>query len=127
MENGYREDLTIDRIDGDKGYELSNCRWATLQEQGQNKRPPYTFKDRDDSMLTFIDGEGKTKTEWCETYHTSLSAVHYRMKTYDLPFEEALVMPKARRGRPRKYEENAQEELKFPLKDDTISAESNII
>ena len=38
MANGYREDLTIDRIDVNGNYEPSNCRWLTNEEQQLNKR-----------------------------------------------------------------------------------------
>lgn len=32
------EGCTIDRIDGSRGYELGNCRWATAAEQRRNRR-----------------------------------------------------------------------------------------
>ena len=38
MANGYRDDLSIDRIDSNKGYSPQNCRWATMAEQNKNKR-----------------------------------------------------------------------------------------
>lgn len=38
LANGYREDLTIDRINNDEGYEPNNCRWASYVEQRHNQR-----------------------------------------------------------------------------------------
>lgn len=38
MAHGYADDLSIDRIDNDRGYSPDNCRWATDDEQRHNKR-----------------------------------------------------------------------------------------
>lgn len=37
MRAGFRFGLTVDRIDGSKGYSPENCRWATMKEQSNNK------------------------------------------------------------------------------------------
>jgi hypothetical protein len=39
------ENHTLDRKDGDKDYTLNNCRWATRQEQAQNRK--YCFLSLD--------------------------------------------------------------------------------
>lgn len=37
-ENGYSDDLTIDRINVNGNYEPSNCRWIPMSEQYKNKQ-----------------------------------------------------------------------------------------
>ena len=42
MSNGYKDNLTIDRLDSDGDYTPSNCRWATYYEQNIKLRTPST-------------------------------------------------------------------------------------
>lgn len=42
--SGYKQNLTIDRIDNNKGYYPTNCRWATIAQQNRNKTNLIKYK-----------------------------------------------------------------------------------
>jgi len=85
--NGYNEDLTIDRIDVNKGYSPSNCRWTTRLGQGSNKR--------NNRYLTLND-ETHTFSEWCRMKGFSKSLLEHRLQN-GWSVEEALTIPKGER------------------------------
>lgn len=48
ISHGYSDNLSIDRIDNDKGYSPENCRWVTMADQNKNKRCPNGQKIKED-------------------------------------------------------------------------------
>lgn len=55
IENGFKEGLTIDRIDNDGNYEPNNCRWVDYYVQANN---------RSNNHLITVDDETHTLSEW---------------------------------------------------------------
>lgn len=54
MNNGYKEGLSIDRIDNNKGYSPDNCRWATSFERCHNRRGSFMLR-YNDTWLTVTE------------------------------------------------------------------------
>ena len=57
INNGYSDDLTLDRIDVDGNYEPSNCRWVTQKDQCNNTHR---------NIVVTINGETHTLKQWTE-------------------------------------------------------------
>lgn len=57
LANGYADNLTLDRIDNNKGYYPENCRWATPKEQSNNKRNNlvYTIKGKTQTLKQHVE------------------------------------------------------------------------
>lgn len=81
LSNGYKEGLTIDRIDSNKNYEPSNCRWVDAKTQANNT-----------SRNHFIsyNGETHTMSEWSEIKGIKYSTLRSRINDYNWSIEKAL-------------------------------------
>ena len=55
--NGYADNLTLDRINVNGNYEPTNCRWVTVKEQQNNRR---------NNRIIFYQGERYTLTQLSE-------------------------------------------------------------
>jgi hypothetical protein len=70
MKEGYCDDLTLERIDTNGNYEKSNCKWATREEQSNNKR---------NNHLVTYNNETKTVTQWSRIFNIKVSLILSRL------------------------------------------------
>lgn len=60
LENGYKNNLQIDRINNDQGYYPNNCKWSTHSENASNTRRN-RFVEIDGQILTLSQVSRKYK------------------------------------------------------------------
>ena len=81
VESGYRDDLTIERINVNGPYEPSNCCWISKSEQSKNK---------EETLYVTFNGEKLRLVEWAERLGVSYYTLHKRIKYLGFSPEQAL-------------------------------------
>ena len=71
LENGYADNLTIDRIDVNGNYDPSNCRWVTQQAQANNRR---------NNIVITYKGKTQTVADWCRELNLNFYTIKDRVR-----------------------------------------------
>ena len=81
--------MTIDRIDGTKGYYKENCRWATNKQQMNNRK-----------VNVFVEpfGQKMTVAEAAEKYNIGISCLRHRLRN-GMSINEAITKPVANKNK----------------------------
>lgn len=82
LQNGYSDDLTLDRIQNDLGYSPDNCRWVTKKAQANN---------RSNTLIITFEGVTRTASEWAELLGVSVAAVHGHYKRTGTPYSKSAL------------------------------------
>lgn len=72
LANGFRPELTLERIDVNGPYSAENCEWASTRAQGNNKR---------NSVRITYAGESKTIQQWSEETGIPWSTIRLRFSS----------------------------------------------
>lgn len=78
ISNGYKDNLTLDRINTNGNYEPSNCRWVSKKEQSNNKR---------NNINITYNGKTQTLKQWCLELNIDYKTAHKKIKYSKIEFE----------------------------------------
>lgn len=87
INNGYSDELSIDRINNDGNYEPSNCRWADVKTQSRNTSRT--------NLITF-NNETMCLRDWAKKLNINESTLNNRIRK-GWNIEKALTTPVKKR------------------------------
>ena len=80
LANGYADNLTVDRLDGNKDYCPENCSWATMTVQNNHKS--------DTKWLTY-KGKTQSLSDWCRELGLDYFRIKARLNSLGWSVEDA--------------------------------------
>lgn len=89
IENGYKEDMTIERKDVNGNYCPENCKWIPMARQARNRRTTF---------WVMYNGQKMSLVEAAEKAGLPYKQVHHRIKRMGWTAERALSTPMARKS-----------------------------
>lgn len=84
IENGYADNLYIDRIDNDGNYSPDNCRWTDMRAQSINRR---------NTRMVTLNGETKPLIDWCRERGVNYTTAYLRLYKHGWPVEKIFTLP----------------------------------
>lgn len=82
LNNGYKDEYTIDRIDNNGNYCPENCRWSDIETQANNKRTNHYL---------FYKGKTYTVSSFCKTFNLNRLVISQRINRYGYDNPELLL------------------------------------
>lgn len=83
MQNGYSDDLTIERVDNNGNYEPGNCAWISEAEQRRNTTRV---------QKVALNDRRKTLRQWAKDAGMNFSTLMHRIRA-GMTLEQALAAP----------------------------------
>ena len=84
MNPSYQVEMTIDRIDNNKGYSPNNCEWTTRQKNNTNTAR---------AIFVTYKGEKRLLKTWCDELSLQYDIMRHRIN-HGWAIEEAFSTPK---------------------------------